>query len=425
MNWHVNFESFLTQADEVLSKRLAHFFVLLAFALAFHGQSLSFGLIWDDHALLGSHWEWISSHWRYPWFYRPLQVFLFSPSIVSSSPMLLHLENIAMGALIIFMFGRLLVSLGFGIRFVFFVELVGVVLPTSLMLFTWISQRTEWFTDVIGLALIQLSFSAWARGLKYVGWFMVLSMVAMLGKESGMALVAMTPLFIVVYHRRWRQAIVLALAGVALCGAYFVLRNRMVVARPYFGFDSAGTCAAVSLLGLAEAVLYSCVHICFTKNWLCLALNLSSMAIGIAGLTAMLREERKKAIALVIMFLGFSLGVAFQAEPRHMVYQGLIAAVFTCYGLNYMLGLGWSGKRKAMLVALFGANLCAAIGTSDLCRYALQDWIQPLSKQLEALEPGKKPRGNLHEIDVNNRFREELHNWLERRLRGQEGQEGG
>jgi hypothetical protein len=402
----------LAQLESSLRRPVLHYLLLLAFALAFHGDSLSFGLLYDDHDLFGTHWDWMYSHWKDPYYYRPLQTVLFWPALVSSYPPLLHLENIAVGAAVIFLFGRLLVSLDFGLWFVFVIELVGVVLPTSMTLFRWISQRTEWPTNVLGLALVLLTFAGPPLRRWYVAWFAALSAAALLAKESGVTAIAVAPLFIAAYHGRRRQAIFVAAAGTAVFGAYWVLRSH-VLPHP---IDTLSQTAGKLLLGLLETAVYPYIQVCFTTNRFYLALNAASMAMGVGGLVAMLRSERRQAIALLVVLLGFALGTALNAEPRELVVPGLIATTFTCYGASRMVASSPGWRRSGLIVGLFVANTCALANTSVLSSYALQDWVGTMNGRLEASTPVNARRGNLHEIDVNTRFRGNLRAWILRHL---------
>ncbi len=404
----------LTRLEAALERPLWHFLLLLAVALAFYGYSLSFGLAYDDRSLLSArHADWLRSAWKDPWFYRPLQALVFAPTLVSSNATLLHLENIVVGSLVVFLFGRLLLGLGLTLRLVGLIELCAVVLPTSMTSFVWISQRTEWLTEVCGLGLALLTVAGRWRWPAYVAAFLALSAGALFSKESGIGLIALAPALLALRHRRWRLALVVAVAGLALLAVYLALRSRFVVdVAP--ALRGPRVLAGALALGLVEVAVYSTIPVCFTSNALYLGLSLAYAAAAVAGLVGMWQRERPAATALLAVLAAFGLGAAFHAVPRNLAVTGMVVCAFAGYGAARLLEGNWGWGKKAVAGAVLAASLCSLANVSVFSSYALQDWVASINARLERLEPGAPRRGNLHDIEVNNRFRREVRERLRR-----------
>lgn len=398
----------LDQLEKTLRRPLSHFLLLLAFALAFYGYSLSFGFVYDDAVLLRSNpWHWLHTPWANPIYYRPLQAVLFDPHLVSRSALLLHFQNVVVGTLVIFLFGRLLGSLGFGTYLTLLIELAGVVLPSSLMLFAWISQRTEWPVDILGLLLALWTTTSRPRAPVYLVVFLLFSVLALLAKESGITLLLLAPALLVVSRRAYAQAIGAVLIGAVLFAGFWALRAHVV------GQNSSSWLGLFDLMvvggfGLLEALLYLLVPVCFTASYLYLGLGATFGAMALLGLGWMWRQDRRRAATLLWVAASFAIGAAGCPEPRNLVVPGLVTAALACDATARVMEFDWGWGRKAALALLLIVNLCAFASTSVLSSYALQDWVETINSKLERLEPGRTRRGNLHEIDVNTRVRVDL-----------------
>src|SRR5262249_39066924 len=145
---------------------------LLACSIALYGRTMGFGFSYDDAELLHArHLAWLTGPWFFETYYRPLAIPLFSPWLVGPWAPLLHFENLLAGTLVLFLFGRLLQRLGFTTTMALAVELIGLVLPTSMMLLVWISQRTDWPVLLLGLAALRLAFSSLPASNRMLAFF--------------------------------------------------------------------------------------------------------------------------------------------------------------------------------------------------------------------------------------------------------------
>jgi hypothetical protein len=390
--------------EQTLRPGWAHYMYLLVLALGVYGHTLTFGLIYDDILLtreagLG----WLSQPWLCEQYYRPLQVLLFHPSIVTSYPPILHLQNILVGTLVVYLFGCLLMRLGFSFWQRLAIESIGIALPTSMMLFAWVSQRTEWLTDVLSLSLILLTFSRTLSLRAYACVFVLLMSVSLMTKETAVSIALTIPAFVLLVHRRRGSSVVLVLAGVAVLAGWYALRSHILSIQSGY-MTNPSRLVRVVIVGMAESTLFSNIQVCYTYNPLFLALNVGFMALGIAGVLWMFRHARTTATGLTVLFFGMSLGTSPLPQPRNLVVPGLVAVTFAVYGLWQICKSGWNWRVKLIVYAVSLANIVALFNITIFHTYPLQDWIQPVNDIVAESRGNAKPRGNMNEIDVNNRF---------------------
>jgi hypothetical protein len=388
--------------EQALQKGPIRFLLLLAYAMILYGRAIGYGFSYDDADLLHArHETWLTRPWSFEQYYRPLQALLFSPHVVGGHASLLHLENLVVGTLIVFLFGRYLQRIGFTSRLAFVVELACVSLPTSMMLMVWISQRTDWPVLLLGLAILRLSFSAMTTAAR-LATFVFLGGVALLSKETAVAVLALAPLFALAWERRRGLALALGVGAALVFAGYLYLRMRVLPLHPVVPITLGGV-ADVGI-GILEALIYPSIQVCFTYDPRILALNLSFFAMAIAGVVSMLRTSRRAAVGLLAVLAAYTLAVARLAEPRNLVIPGFVTAAFAVYFVGRLLG---SSRRTLGLVALavFFVNVGVLAGLSISSSYALRESVMALNARLET---GGIPRGYVHEIDVNTRFRTEL-----------------
>ena len=384
-----------------------HFLLLLGFALALYGHALGFGLIYDDHLLLhANHLRWFTSPWEYEWYYRPgelvayyrpLQALLFAPAVVSPFAPLLHAENLVVATLIVFLFGRVLLSLELELPLVAAIEIAGIALPTSMALFVWISQRTDWLTYGLGLLLAWIALARAPRPLPWLLGFVLLAGAALFAKESGLSLLVLAPLLLLLRGRRG-LALATVAAGAALFLGYATLRSTFV---PDSGtlLRSPLLFAGRMLFGLLQVFVYSWLPVCFTSNPLDLGLALVYGGCAFLGLSSLWRRRRTVALALLALFAAYALGTTFHPVPRNLVLTGLVVAALAGCGAARLLETMRERGGRGLDLLLLALGLCALGRISLTSSYALQDWIEPINTRLEA--EGWPRRGLLHPIDMN------------------------
>ena len=393
--------SLLGRLEELAQRPLPHFLLLCAFALTFYGYSISFGLIYDDLPLVhANHVRWLDQPWEFRAYYRPLQAFFFAPALVSSIPAVLHVQNIVVATLIVFLFGRVLLALGLGIRLVSLIEAVGVVLPTSMTIFVWICERTEWLPLGLGLALVLLTVRPAVRGSRYLAAFLGLSATALLSKESGVALLALAPLLLLA-RRRKGLALLVLVSGLALAAAYLALRSRIVDSSPFSStvLRTPWTFVETILLGFLQVLLCSWLPVSFTHSWVSLAFGLIYGAAAFMGLAEMWRRNRPLAVVLLCLFVTFSGPGILVWEPRNLAMPGLAVGAFACYGGARLLESAEMRGGRITEIVLLTASLCSLASLTVFSSYALQDWIGPINGTLRAAHYAPK-HGLIYHIDM-------------------------
>lgn len=395
--------------EEALGEGWSHYLYLLLLALVVYGHTLAFGLFWDDRRLLGEAGAaWLSHPWSYHRYYRPLQVLFFHRSVVTNYPPFLHLQNIVVGTLVVFLFGSLLTRF----RFTFWqrvtIESIGIALPTSMWMFVWISQRTSWVADIALLYLLVLTFSRTLPFRLYLASFVMLFSIALLTKESAVSIPIVVAPFVLLVHRQRRRAWILALAGLVIIAGWHLVRCRILTFEPVFMKDPLAF-FVVTVLGLMESVLYSYVQVCYTYNPFCLVLNAAFMALGFIGVFMMCRRERTMALGLAVLFLGASLGTAPVASPRNLAIPGLVAFTFAGYGLWRICEGRWHWKVKSVACAVAIANIVVVCNVAVFYSYPLQDWIE----QANTIAAKDLRRAGLdpHRFHPTNRFQRNLRLW--------------